>query len=52
MTQKNKVKSSVYIHLVLHPMKMSGEWMELQPFFISKWIDPLYYISALTDVSD
>lgn len=34
MTPKNKVNSDVSIHLVLHSMKMRGEWMELQLFFI------------------
>lgn len=52
MIQKNKVNSDVCIHLVLHPIKMSGEWMELQPFFISKWVDPRYFISAHTNVSN
>lgn len=46
MTQKNKVNGNVCMS-VLRPIKMSGDWMETQPFFVSKWVDPSYFISAI-----
>lgn len=46
MTQKNKANSDVCIHLVLHPVKMSGEWIKLQPFFISVDKPQLLYLCS------